>query len=96
MEVRNLAIAAFILALERNQINPELLLKGTGLTLDFVKQSNKFHRWDQFVLMYENCVDLLGEEKTIQEIAYQGIFNKHISKVQKMGSLAQFTGIISM
>lgn len=86
MEVLNLAAVALFKTLEKHQINKSLLIEGTGLKMQFMNDHRKYHSWDQFVKMYDNCAEIIGIEQTVKEIGYFGIYNDNISLIRKVGS----------
>lgn len=86
MEVLNLAAVALFKTLEKHQINKSLLIEGTGLKMQFMNDPRKYHSWDQFVKMYDNCAEIIGIEQTVKEIGYFGIYNDNISLIRKVGS----------
>lgn len=86
MEVLNLAAVALFKTLEKHQINKNLLIEGTDVKMQFMNDHRKYHSWDQFVKMYDNCAEIIGVEQTVKEIGYFGIYNDNISLIRKVGS----------
>lgn len=86
MELLNLAAVALFNALDKHNIDRNLLIEGTGLKIEYMDDHQKKHRWDQFVKMYENCSLLIGAEETAKEIGYQGIYNENIALIRKVGT----------
>lgn len=86
MEVINLAAEALFHSLDKNHIDRARLLDHTGLTLEHFNRPKKYHSWDQFTQMYENCAQLIGEDLTAKEVGYYGIYNEKISSLRKIGT----------
>lgn len=86
MELINLAAVALFNALDKHNIDRNLLIEGTGLKIEYMNDHQKKHRWDQFVRMYANCAALIGPEETAKEIGYQGIYNENIALIRKVGT----------
>lgn len=86
MEIPNAAAVALFNSLEKHKLDKNLLIAGTGLNIDYMSDPKKKHTWDQFVKMYSNCAEYLGEEVTAQEIGYYGIYNENLSLVRKVAT----------
>jgi signal transduction histidine kinase len=86
MEVINLAAAALFHSLDKHQVDRARLLDHTGLTLEHFNNQKKYHSWEQFTQMYENCALLIGEDQTAKEVGYHGIYNENISTLRKIGT----------
>lgn len=86
MELSNLAASALFDLLSRQGLDQKLLLEGTHLKLNDMLNVKKKHAWIEFVKMYENAASLFGAERTAREIAYQGLYNKNLSTLRKIGT----------
>lgn len=86
MEVLNLAAVALFKTLEKHQINKSLLIEGTDLKMQYMNDHRKYHSWNQFLKMYENCAEIIGAEQTVKEIGYFGIYNDKMSLMRKVGT----------
>jgi len=86
MENRNIALAALFDALTRNGISHDLLIAGTDLKLEDLKDLKKRHSWETFLILYKNLGMILGEEKAAREVAYTGIYNKELSSLRAIGT----------
>jgi signal transduction histidine kinase len=86
MENRNLALSALFDALTRNGLNHDLLIAGTELRLENLKDLKKRHSWETFLLLYNNLSVILGEDKAAEEIAYTGLYNSSLSPLRAIAT----------
>ncbi len=86
MENRNIALAALFDALSRNGISHDLLIAGTDLKLEDLKDLKKRHSWETFLVLYHNLGVILGEEKAAREVAYTGIYNDELSTLRAIAT----------
>lgn len=86
MEISSLALSALKEAFEKNNLDIELLIESTGVTLEDFNNSKRRISWDSFVKLFNNCEKYLGKDGVINSVSITGLSNKNISHIVKCGT----------